>query len=142
MPIWYLIISGLFSMLSCGSGVLIAFVFVIATTGAGPDASDDRNALLEILSEFEIDDKKALAILERGLGPWAQWRRKTRPLLWWRGLDWPEYGETYKEEFMMHYGADLPEESDLEAELDSYSPPGQDDSQISSEEAEEKSGTT
>jgi hypothetical protein len=38
-----------------------------------------------------------------GRTTWARWRRRSRPLLWYFGLDWPEVKRTWKRAFRVYY---------------------------------------
>lgn len=90
-------------------GAALMALFCVLTA-ARADAANERDHLLELLIEgFEIEPEKARAICEQGESTWAQWRIKTRPLLWRWGYDWPEYSQTLRAEFEQHYEQGLPE---------------------------------
>jgi hypothetical protein len=106
--------------MACGfcAGIAVTATFMVIT-GGSPDASKDRNDLIEVLtSEFAIEERAAVRILGKGLNQWSQWRAKTRPVLWSLGLDWPEYTPTRPVEFSTHYerGLEKPSESSTESD--------------------------
>lgn len=90
------------------AGALGMAVMVFISAGT-PSAAADRAKLLEILKEAGVPDGTALAILEKGLGPWANWRAKLRPFLWRLKSDWPEYGATLEAEFEAAYSRSIPD---------------------------------
>lgn len=127
-------------------GTCVVASFQIVTSG-GADAKVDRDDLLNILVvDFEIEPITARAIIEKGLNPWARFRKSTRPWLWRIGLDWPEYSMILKREFMLHYGRALPEYSSStsspDASGDNLPESGHDDSPTMSAETEIPSGST
>lgn len=54
-----------------------------------------------------------------GNSTWQRLRRRTRPILWNFGLDWPEIKRTWKRAFMLYYARGLPDSTQPEQPSDS-----------------------
>lgn len=51
----------------------------------------------------------AILFVLTGNSTWQRLRRRSRPLLWNFGMDWPEIKRTWKRSFMTYYGRGLPD---------------------------------
>lgn len=124
MMIFLMIVSLVFWLIGLVMGALVMVLVEFWTAGRA-EKVNGRDQMLELMMAEGIDSTVALKIVNEGLEVWTRWRARMRPLLWNLALDWPEYTQTLKQEYLMYYGRSLPEhapQSEQSGEPDDDSP--------------------
>jgi hypothetical protein len=93
----------------CGGvlGALVMAVVVVFSAGH-PSQADDGKKLADILAANGLQDDKIKSVLQQGMSTWAQWRWKSRPMLWRWGMDWPEWGQLLEKDLETYYSSLVP----------------------------------